>query len=189
MKLLNAMPSDKSDELIARYSDMPIPQLVGEVCESVPVMEKARLIEYLLRPLGILSLVGVAHGVFAKIWFRNPRQDVQITFEDARSISATDVSSLVDFVQQVSTDTVDGLSQLLSASPELLGSATAALMVTLLMHRLNARHREGRANVRSVVDHPAQHSSVPPDENAAPVAKVNMQPMCADDFYPPKREE
>jgi len=189
MKLRNEMPSDKSDELIARYSEMPIPQLVGEVYESVPAPEKARLIEYLLRPLGILSLVGVAHGVFAKLWFRNPGQDVRISFEDTRAVSARDVSALVDFVQQVSKDTVDGLSQLLSASPELLGSATAALMITLLMHRLNARRRAGCATLRTAGGAPDQPLRVAPDEPAPRAAGVNGSPQQTAECYPPQRED
>jgi hypothetical protein len=47
--------------------------------------------------------------------------------------------ALVEHVQQVSVETVDGLAQLLARSPVLAGSAAAALLTSWLMQRARSR--------------------------------------------------
>ena len=91
--------------------DATVPQLVGEVFEAAPAVERGHLLEQLLRPLGVLSLVAVADGVFAKLRFRGGWQDFHVRLEDVQSIRTSDVISLVDYVQQVSVEVVDGLAQ------------------------------------------------------------------------------
>jgi hypothetical protein len=147
MKLSNSAPAHQLPETNSKLSEMPIAQLVAQVYEAVPVPEKVHLIEHLLRPLGVLALVGVAHGVFARIWFRNPMQVLQILPEDALNVSGTDVSALVDFVQQVNVEAVDGLAQLLASSPAVAGSATLALLVAMLMKRIKTRRGDGPMHV------------------------------------------
>ena len=45
-------------------------QLVGQVYETAPNPERKRLVEHLMKPLGILSLAAVANGIFVKIRLR-----------------------------------------------------------------------------------------------------------------------
>ncbi len=54
-------------------------------------------------------------------------------------VSAHDVVALVDFVQQVSGDAVNGLAQVLAASPAVAGTAVATVLVTVLMKRARSR--------------------------------------------------
>lgn len=100
---------------------------------------RTRLVEHLLRPLGVLSLVAVANGIFAKIRFRSEWQHLQDRAEDAQNVRASDVIALADHVQQVSVDAVNGLAQMLAASPVMAGSAAAAVLVTVLMQRSRTR--------------------------------------------------
>lgn len=116
-----------------------IAQLVAEVYETAPPAERSRLLEYLLRPLGVLSLVAIADGIFAKIRFRSGWPDLQVRFEDVQRIQASDVIALVERVQQVSVDSLDGLAKILVASPVMASSAVAAVLVTVLLQR--ARNR------------------------------------------------
>ena len=125
-------------------SDIMIAQLVGQVYETAPAHEQSRLLGHLLRPLGILSLVAVANGIFAKVWFRSGQQTLNIRVEDVHNVHVSDVIDLVSYVQQVSVEAVDGLAQMLVASPALVGSAAAALLVTALLQR--ARTRRVRTN-------------------------------------------
>lgn len=127
------------DELGCQVSAIPIAQLVGQVYESAPPMERSRLLEHLLRPLGVLSLVAVANGIFAEFRFRSGWQDLHVRIEDSQNIRASDVISLVDHVQQVSVESVDGLAQMLAALPVLAGSTAAALLVTVLLQRARTR--------------------------------------------------
>jgi hypothetical protein len=120
-------------------SDAAIAELVGQVFEAAPAPEKRRLLAHLIRPLGLLSLVAVANGIFAKLRFRDGWQDIQPRLEDVQKVHTSDVVALVDHVQQVSVEVVDNLAHLLKASPVVTGSAAAAVLVTILLQRANAR--------------------------------------------------
>jgi hypothetical protein len=120
-------------------AEVKIPQLVAEIYEAAPATERGHLLEQLLRPLGVLSLVAIADGIFAKIRFRGGWQDLNVRLEDIQNVRGAHVMALVDHAQQVSVETVDGLAQMLSASPLLSGSAAAALLITLLMQRARSR--------------------------------------------------
>ena len=116
-----------------------IPELFAEVYVSAPAFERGRLLEQLMRPLGVLSLFGIAGGIFGTIRFRRGGQQASLSLEDIQTVRAFDVIALVDHAQQVSVETVDGLAQLLANSPVMSGSAAAALLVTLLVRRARSR--------------------------------------------------
>ena len=143
-----------SGELTGQMSEITIAQLVGEVYEFAPPVEKSRLLEHLLKPLGVLSIVAVANGIFANIRVRGGWQDMHIRPEDAQNVQASDVITLVNHVQQVSFHAVDGLAKVLAASPVMTGSAAAALLVTVMMQR----NRNRRASDVAGAD-----DSLPPD--------------------------
>ncbi|MBU1358375.1 MAG: hypothetical protein KKC79_03410 [Gammaproteobacteria bacterium] len=121
--------------------EVEIPQLVAQVYEVAPEAERGRLLEQLLRPLGVLSLVAVAGGIFAKIRFQSGWQDLSVRIDDIRGVRPVDIVALVEHAQQVSVEAVDGLAQLLMASPALSTSATAVLLAALLAGRARARSR------------------------------------------------
>ena len=136
----NAKPGlPASDKLGCQVSEASIAQLVGQVYESAPVAERSRLIEQLLRPLGVLSLVAVANGIFAKIRFRGGWPDLHVRLEDVQNVQASDIIVLVNHVQQVSVQAVNDLAGVLAASPVMMGSAAAALLMTLLLQRGRTR--------------------------------------------------
>lgn len=120
-------------------SEIAIPQWVAEVYESAPAAERGHLLEQLLRPLGVLSLVAIADGIFAKIRFRSGWQDLSVRLEDIQNVRASHVVALVEHAQQVSVETVDGLAQMLTSSPILASSTAAALLVTVLLERARSR--------------------------------------------------
>jgi len=126
-------------EAVGAASEMTVPQLVAEVYEAAPAAERGHLLEHLLRPLGVLSLVAIADGIFAKIRLRSGWRNLSIRFEDIQQVRTTDVVALVDHAQQVSVEVVDGLAQMLGASPVMMGSAAAALLVSLLLQRARSR--------------------------------------------------
>ena len=112
-----------------------VPQLIGQVYESAPPSLRARMLEHLMRPLGILSLMAVANGVFAGIRLRRPSIDPMVAIEDTSAVQPNDVVKLADWVQQVSVEALDGLTQLLAASPVLTRSTAAVVLLSLLVQR------------------------------------------------------
>ena len=130
------------EEVTCQVSEITIAQLVGQVYEYAPPAERSRLLEHLLRPLGVLSLVAIANGIFAKIRFRSGWPDLHIPIEDAQNVQASDIITLVNHVQQVSVHAVDGLADMLAASPVMAGSAAAALLITVLVQRARTRRAD-----------------------------------------------
>lgn len=121
---------------------LTVPQLVAQVYEAAPAVDRSHMLEHLLRPLGVLALVAVADGNFAKIRFRGGWPDLHVRLEDAQNVQASDVITLVDYVQQVSVNAVDGLAQMLAVTPMMATSAAAGLLVTLLVQRARNRRAD-----------------------------------------------
>lgn len=117
---------------------LPTPELVGKIYEAAPPTMRVRMLETLLRPLGVLALVGVCNGLFAKIWFRSGWSELQLRPEDVQMVQGFDVAALTDYIQQASARTLDALALLLSSSPLMTCSAAAALLVAELMRRAQA---------------------------------------------------
>ena len=127
----------------AGQSDQDIPQLVAQLyCDASP-RDKSRVLELLVRPLGLLALFALADGVFARIWLRNGQDRFQIRVEDALSVSGSDIATLVAYVQQSSAEVLDGLLQIITTSPALAGSA-AAMVVMLVLQRRTGRSQRRR---------------------------------------------
>ncbi len=133
------------NELHQSGATLTVPQLVGQVYAAAPAIDRSHMLEHLLRPLGVLALVAVADGVFAKVRFRGGWPDLHVRLEDAQNVQASDVITLVDYVQQVSVHAVDGLAQMLTMTPMIATSAAAGLLVTLLLQRARS-HRADDAD-------------------------------------------
>ena len=115
-------------------------QLVGQVYEAAPPVLRRSLLEHLMRPLGVLSLVAVGSGVFAKLRFRGGWPELSIRPEDLQEVRHGDVLALVNHVQQMGSGFLVGLAQLLAnAPPAMAHSGAAAVLVALLLKK--AQHR------------------------------------------------
>jgi hypothetical protein len=146
---MNPAPSKvplASDVLEAPMSETTIARLVGEVYASAPPAERSRLLAHLIKPLGILSLMAVANGIFASIRFRTGLADLNVPLEEVKNVQVDDVITLATRVQQVSVQALDGLTQVLSTSPALTGSAAAAVLLTVLMQRARRRRASDEAD-------------------------------------------
>lgn len=110
-------------------------QLVGQVYETAPNPERKRLVEHLMKPLGILSLAVVANGIFVKIRFKGGWSDGPARMDDAQGVQVSDVIDLANFAQQVSTEAIGGLAQMLASSPVLASSVAAALLIKIVLRR------------------------------------------------------
>ncbi len=139
MTFIGPNPIGSTPASAGAASETEIPALVAQVYEAAPAEERCHLVETLLRPLGVLSLVAIAHGVFAKIRFRSAGHELKVRVDDLRNVSAADMMALVHHAQQVSIETVDSLVQQLSSSGSMTSSAAAIVLVGLLVQRARAR--------------------------------------------------
>ncbi|MDZ7922104.1 hypothetical protein [Rhodoferax sp.] len=138
---LEPLAPEVYDAAPAAVQERMVSQLVGKIYETAPVTVRSKLILHLMKPLGVLSLVAVADGIFAKIRFRSDWPDVQVLPEDVKNVAPQDVVALTHYAQQVSLHVLDGLAQLVMASPVLASSAAAALLVHILVQRSHADRR------------------------------------------------
>jgi hypothetical protein len=118
-----------------------VPALLGRVYAESPLPLKKRLLEHLLKPLGLLSLATVCNGAFANLAINQDWSRLGIRPELAQSVDAEQVMALTDYVQQVSVQAISGVSQVLSASPVVQGSVAASALIALLIKR--AREQPG----------------------------------------------
>jgi hypothetical protein len=92
-------------------------RLVGQVYETAPPATRSLLLERLLQPMGVLSLVSVANGIFARIRFHSDWPQFHVRVEDAQKVRASEVVALADYVLQASSEAINGLSEVISTSP------------------------------------------------------------------------
>jgi hypothetical protein len=118
----------------------PVPALLGRVYAEAPASLKSRLLDHLLKPLGLLSLAAVCNGAFANLALSRDLARMNIRPELAQTVDSEQVMALAAYVQQVSVQAVTGLSQVLTASPLLQGSVAASALVALLIKRSRDQH-------------------------------------------------
>lgn len=121
-----------SDHLDAPEGSDPVPALLGRVYAEAPTPLKGRLLEQLLKPLGLLSLATVCNGAFANLALT---RNWPIQPDLVQKVDAKQVMALATYVQQVSVHAVTGLSHVLTSSPLLQGSVAASALVALLIKR------------------------------------------------------
>jgi len=129
------MPANDFEKQGASPDKERIPELVAQIYEIAIPEQRARILERLLQPLGLLSICAVAHGIFAGMRFRSGWHDIDVRIEELTAVRSDDVVSLVAYVQQVSVEAVDSLAQFVLASPQLAASAAGAILITALLER------------------------------------------------------
>lgn len=121
--------------------DRMVSLLVGKIYEEAPTAERRNLIQYLMQPLGVLSLVTVANGIFAKIRLRDAWPEAQVLPGDVQNIRPHHVADLTTYAQQASLQVLDGLARIVTGSPVLATSAAAALLIHILVQRQQSRRQ------------------------------------------------
>jgi hypothetical protein len=124
----------------APVSTEDVPVLVAAVFEAAPPPERKRLLELMIRPLGLLSLAAVANGIFAKMGLRSNWTSISVQADDVTSVQRNDVMALALHVQQMGAHAFDGMRTVLMNSPALMGSTAAVLLLTLLTQEYKRRN-------------------------------------------------
>lgn len=137
------------DALVKQVYDSSTPKvknrmlnlLVGRAYESSPLQVRKSLLEQLIRSVGILGLVTIAGGVFAKIRLRGGWPDIAVRMDDLQDIRTSDVVALVDYVQQVSVGALADAVQLMASNPALTSSGAMAVLMGIMLQRAPDRRR------------------------------------------------
>ena len=118
--------------------------LLAKAYDTAPAQVKTSLLEQLMRSVGILGLVTVAGGVFAKIRLRGGWPDITVLPDDLKEIQTSDVMALAAYVQQVSAHTLFDVAHALASNPALAGSGAVSVLMGILLHRAPDRRRVPR---------------------------------------------
>jgi hypothetical protein len=97
-------------------SDISVAELIGQAYASASETQRGLLLEELLRPLSVLSLMAVADGIFAKVRFRAGWPDPHVRSADIECVRADDVIALVEHVQRISGEVIAGWVEMVAQS-------------------------------------------------------------------------
>ena len=94
----------------------PTPEQVGDLFEAASPDDRLKIVEHLIRPLGVMPLVTVADGVFAKIRFKGGWPALNIQRQDIAALRRRDVVQLAEYLQQEDERVLHGLMYRLPSS-------------------------------------------------------------------------
>lgn len=135
------LPTPRAPGLLPRatHEGPQIPELVAEVYRSARPTLRARLLEYLLRPVGPLGLVAIAAGAFGTILQRGGYRQLAVAPEDAARISPDHMRELAQYLEQAYPESLLQLAPILADNAT--GVATAGVAASLLLLALQAWRR------------------------------------------------
>jgi len=118
-----------------RGLDIAAARLVSRIYRYASAPLRAEMLACLLRPLGTLSLVGVASGAFVTLLQRDGAALPTIPLEMAARYSSEQILELAIFVYEVNPGALEQLTALLSVGATGAVALSASALV-LLSHRL-----------------------------------------------------
>lgn len=131
----NALFFECYDTAPQALKDHFVALLIGRVYRDAPWSMRQRIVDHLLRPLGLLSLTALAGGAFARMRLRPQSGGEPGGLAALQAIRSADVVDLVSFVQQVSADCVDSLAGLLGSQPGAMTAASVLVLLAILQQR------------------------------------------------------
>ncbi|MEY8689001.1 MAG: hypothetical protein AB9M53_03860 [Leptothrix sp. (in: b-proteobacteria)] len=95
---------------------------------------RAAMLGVLLRPLGLLSLAGVAAGAFSRYLHHHGSDLASQALDDVTRISNEQIAELLRFVAQVNPEALHEAARTASSSPLGLAALGASVAVLVLRH-------------------------------------------------------
>ncbi len=134
-----ARPADGTRDASARLA--PAPRVVARLYASADPSLRVKLLDCLVRPLGLLGLFGIAAGVFGNFAAVLRDSGAEAGVEQFARFTSAQVFELARFVEQVDPEALQQFANTLSDNG--FGStAFAAAAVALLVRQLaRSRHR------------------------------------------------
>jgi hypothetical protein len=109
-----------------------IARLVSRVYRAANGALRADMLAHLLRPLGVLGLVSVASGAFARLVRRDGPVPDTISAEDIVRYSSEQIRELTIFVHEVNPDALQALVEQLAQNGMGIAALSTAALVMLL---------------------------------------------------------
>lgn len=116
---------------VARRPD-PVPRLISRIYAASDATLRARVLQRLLDPLGPLGLAAIAAGAFAGFLQRRGAEGLRVSIDDASRFSSEQIAELVQFVAQVSPESIQSIVGTFTDNPVGLTAFGASAIVLLL---------------------------------------------------------
>ena len=110
-----------------------IARVVSRVYRAANGAVRADMLAHLLRPLGVLGLVAVASGAFARLVRRDGLVPDTISAEDIVRYSSEQIRELTMFVHEVNPDALQPLIEQLAQNG--MGIAAVSTAALVMLHR------------------------------------------------------
>jgi hypothetical protein len=115
-----------------------IAKVVSRVYRAANGTLRSDMLTHLLRPLGVLSVVAVASGAFARLVRRDGLVPDTLSAEDIVRYSGEQVRELTMFVHEVNPDALQPLIEQLASNG--MGIAALSTAALVLLHRSSRRN-------------------------------------------------
>ena len=113
-------------------SDVPrqrLARLIARAYDSADLHLRARIVDCLLRPLGTLSIAGVAAGAFSAFVYRHRSGDVGAAAWQFADFSRQQIVELARFAGEVNPQALQQATDLLAANASALAAFSAAAVL------------------------------------------------------------
>jgi hypothetical protein len=110
-----------------------IARVVSRVYRAADGVVRADMLAHLLRPLGVLGVVSVASGAFARLVRRDGLVPDTISAEDIVRYSSEQIRELTMFVHEVNPDALQPLIEQLAQNG--MGIAAVSTAALVMLHR------------------------------------------------------
>ena len=143
--------SPRPSAAVDGHTPDPVPRWIGEMYRASDAPLRARLLQRLLDPLGTLGVAAIAAGAFAGFLQRRSAEGFKVSLEEAGRFTSEQIAELVQFVAQVSPESLQAIAGAFADAPTGI-TALGASFAVLLMRRLrasetNASMRRGDADL------------------------------------------
>ena len=112
---------------------LAIAKVVSRIYRAANDALRADMLTHLLRPLGVLGLVAVASGAFARLVRRDGLVPNTISAEDVMRFSSEQIRELTMFVDEVNPDALQPLVEQLAQNG--MGIAALSIAALVMLHR------------------------------------------------------
>lgn len=132
-----------------------IARLVSRVYRAADGRVRADMLAHLLRPLGVLGLVSVASGAFARLMRRDGLLPQTISAEDIVRYSGEQVRELALFAHEVNPEALQPLVEQLTQNGMGIAALSTAALVMLLRRSQagSALSRDTDSSLDPAIDH------------------------------------
>jgi hypothetical protein len=127
-----------------------IARVVSRVYRAANGAARADMLAHLLRPLGLLGLVSVASGAFARLVQRDGLVPDTISAEDIVRYSSEQIRELTMFVHEVNADALQPLIEQLAQDG--MGIAALSTAALVMLHRRSGGRSAGSHKADSNLD-------------------------------------